>query len=229
VAPVPPEVQPTPPDGSSHYFDTAPSTASRPGRVPLVLPDVDMELSTDRGVFSPGRVDLGTRVLLTEMTGVRLPDGGDLVDVGAGYGPIACTLALRHPDRSVWAVEINERARQLCSTNARDLGVGDRVHTVAPEEVPDDLLFAAVVSNPPIRVGKAALHDLLDHWLSRLAGDGEAWLVVQRNLGADSLARWLAEGGRVVEPVKSRKGYRVMAVRAGEPGPPSGAGGPAAG
>lgn len=224
-----------PPDRDhSQYFDTDPDVPSRPSSVTLEVHEGTFELSTDRGVFSPGRIDLGTRVLLDQLPafedaapgrsdhagigGSRGAEGlppGDLVDLGAGYGPIACTLALRSPERVVWAVEVNQRSRELCAANAAAMGVADRVRVVGPDEVPDELMAAAVVSNPPIRIGKVALHGLLERWLARLTDGGEAWLVVQKHLGADSLARWLGDQGWSVQRRSSRKGYRVLRVAAG--------------
>ena len=81
-----------------------------------------------------------------------------------------------------------------------------------PDEVPDELRFAAIYSNPPVRVGKAALHELLERWLGRLDAGGLAYLVVQRNLGADSLATWLSENGYPVRRLKAKKGYRILEV-----------------
>ena len=79
--------------------------------------------------------------------------------------------------------------------------------------MPDDVRFAAIWSNPPIRVGKEALHELLLRWLPRLADGGEAQLVVGKNLGADSLQRWLADALPVtVERTASAKGFRVLRV-----------------
>src|SRR5690606_3847538 len=94
----------------------------------------------------------------------------------------------------------------------------DNIRAVRPEDVPEDLRFATAWSNPPIRIGKAALHDLLGDWLGRLTPDGHAVLVVQRNLGADSLHRWLAARGWLVTRLGSRSGYRLLEVRPPERG-----------
>lgn len=175
-----------------------------------------IHLKTDAGVFSGDRVDPGTRALLVE--GPPLPSDRPavLADVGCGYGPIAVALAKRAgPDSTVWAVDVNERARHLCQANAEANDVADQVRVVAPEEVPDDLVVDQMWSNPPIRVGKAALHDLLATWLGRLRpGSGTAALVVQKHLGADSLARWLIGEGWATERLASRAGYRILSVRA---------------
>ncbi|MCP5028844.1 MAG: methyltransferase [Actinomycetia bacterium] len=205
-----PEPDAAPGGPTPHYFDAEPAVGSDPSLVQLTLPDFSVELITDRGVFSRDRVDAGTRYLLME--GPEVPPAGHLLDLGCGYGPIAVTLARRAPGATVWAVDVNERARALCATNAERLGL-DNVRVVAPDDVPDNVSFAAIWSNPPIRVGKAALHGLLTRWLSRLTLQGQAHLIVQRHLGADSLARWLTEQGWATERRASRKGYRLLGVR----------------
>jgi 16S rRNA (guanine1207-N2)-methyltransferase len=203
-----------PPHGrprTAHYFDARPAVPSRPGSVRLALPDVDLELATDRGVFSAARVDAGTELLLRDHTRPD-PAATTLADVGCGYGPIALTLAVRAPAATVWAIDVNERALDLCRANAATHGVADRVHAVTPDEVPDDVVFDGLWSNPPIRAGKAQLHELLQRWLARLAPAGEARLVVQKHLGADSLATWLRAEGWTVDRLASRAGYRVLRV-----------------
>ncbi|WP_366917684.1 methyltransferase [uncultured Pseudokineococcus sp.] len=173
----------------------------------------DVEVETAPGVFSAGRLDLGTRVLLREAP--TPPDGGDLLDLGCGWGPLALAMAAEAPGAIVWAVDVSERALDLVRRNADRLGLPG-VRAVLPSEVPDDVVLAGLWSNPPIRVGKDALHALLLRWLPRLAPGADAHLVVQRNLGADSLKAWL--GGALPAPLEttragSAKGYRVLRVR----------------
>ena len=199
-----------PPASSSHYFDADPSSDSEVSSVELVLPDLTLTLKTDRGVFARDRVDTGTKLLLLDGPPPN-PDDRVLVDVGAGYGPIACALAVRNPQAVVWAVEVNARARDLCAANARTAGLSN-VRVVGPADVPGDLIADRIWSNPPIRVGKPALHELLTTWLGRLKATGSAHLVVQRHLGADSLHRWLTEAGWVVDRRESRKGFRLLDV-----------------
>jgi 16S rRNA (guanine1207-N2)-methyltransferase len=196
-----------------HYFAEQPGAQSRPGTVDLVLPDLHLRLATDRGMFSPDRVDLGTRVLLDS---VPPPPGGDLLDLGCGYGPIALTMAARSPQAIVWAVDVNERALRCGQDNAHAAGL-DNVRFCSSEEVPAGIRFAAIWSNPPIRIGKPALHELLTTWLSRLSPGGRAHLVVQKHLGSDSLQRWLESQGWPAERLTSRAGYRVLAVDARPP------------
>ena len=191
-----------------HYFDQDPAVASDRRTVPLVLPDLSVTLTTDRGVFARDAVDPGTKLLLLE--GPPPPAEGDLLDLGCGYGPIAVALARRAPAARVWAVDVNRRALELCATNAEAAGV--EVRAATPDEVPTDVRFAGIWSNPPVRIGKGALHALLVTWLERLAPDGRAALVVHRHLGADSLARWLAEQGWPATRIGSRMGYRLLEV-----------------
>jgi 16S rRNA (guanine1207-N2)-methyltransferase len=195
---------------SSQYFAEQPDAPHRPGTVHVVLPDLHLELATDSGVFSPGRLDPGTRLLLD--TAPPPPAGGDLLDLGCGYGPLALTLGVRAPGARVWAVDVNRRAVDLCNGNAAAAGLAN-VRCVEPDDASLPGSFGLIWSNPPIRIGKQALHELLSSWLARLASGAAAYLVVQRNLGSDSLQRWLAETGWDSRRIAARTGYRVLEVR----------------
>ena len=170
-----------------------------------------LDLVTDRGVFAVEGVDAGTKLLLLEAPPPPDAEGTAVLDLGCGYGAIAVTVARRAPAATVWAVDVNERARELTAENASAAGAAN-VRVGAPDDVPDEVGFDAVYSNPPIRIGKAALHALLERWLDRLRPGGTAWLVVHKHLGSDSLARWLTERGHPVERLTSRMGYRILAV-----------------
>ena len=193
----------------THYFDSEPTTASQPAEVVWSLPDGPLTIVTDRGVFGHGRVDTGTKLLL--LSTPPPPPMGDLLDLGCGAGPIALTMARRAPRATVWAVDVNRRARELTARNAAANGI-DNVRVVAPDEIPADLQFAAIWSNPPIRIGKEALHDQLHTWLARLARGAAAHLVVQKHLGADSLQRWLVDQGFPTDRVATGAGFRVLRV-----------------
>ena len=199
---------------TGHYFDPIPDAASRPSLVDLHLPDLSLRLTTDTGVFAAGAVDVGTRILLAEGAVMR-PDAENIVDLGCGYGPIALTLARRAPDATVWAVDVNQRARELCAENAARSAITN-VTVIAPEDFPDGLVIDELWSNPPIRIGKDALHELLALWLDRLAPEGRAQLVVQKHLGADSLAAWLQSQGWTTVRTAARRSFRVLEVSARE-------------
>ncbi|HVN13766.1 MAG TPA: methyltransferase [Kineosporiaceae bacterium] len=206
--------QPDADGAGAHYFSERPAGAPERRLLRVRLAGRDVEVVTAPGVFSGDRLDLGTRVLLREAP--PPPSSGDLLDLGCGWGPLALTLGLLSPRARVWAVDVNERALELARENARRIGTAG-VRAVRPEEVPDDVRFTAIWSNPPVRVGKETLHALLLRWLPLLRPGAQAHLVVQRHLGADSLQAWLADrldGAVAVERAGSAKGYRVLRVTA---------------
>ncbi|TXK19836.1 class I SAM-dependent methyltransferase [Homoserinibacter sp. GY 40078] len=196
-----------------HYFSSTPAGEPVLRTISVRLAGRDLELTTANGIFSPERVDTGTQVLLGSTPAP--PPGGDLLDIGCGWGPIALTLALESPRATVWAIDVNERALDMVRRNAASLGL-DNINACHPEDVPADTRFRTIWSNPPIRVGKNELHAMLEHWLPRLDLASDAWLVVQRNLGSDSLHRWL-QGALpddfTVTRATTGKGYRVLRVR----------------
>jgi 16S rRNA (guanine1207-N2)-methyltransferase len=194
---------------SQHYFIERPAVARRRGSVHVVLPDVHLELETDSGVFSPQRLDPGTRVLLE--TAPRPPAAGNLLDLGCGYGPLALVLAARSPGARVWGIDVNRRALELAAGNAERARLPN-VRFGVPDDPAVPGAFGLIWSNPPIRIGKPALHELLATWLARLEPGGETYLVVQRHLGSDSLQRWLGESGWLAERFAARGGYRVLRV-----------------
>lgn len=198
---------------SEHYFSSTPGSELKLRTIHATLAGQNYELVTSNGIFSPERIDTGTQVLLGSVP--TPPPGGNLLDLGCGWGPIALTLALESPHATVWAVDVNERALDLVRANAQKLSIVN-VNAVLPEDVPADVSFTTIWSNPPIRVGKNELHGLLEKWLPRLDAGSDGWLVVQRNLGSDSLHRWLqatfAEEFTVTR-VATNKGYRVLRAR----------------
>lgn len=195
-----------------HYFSAQPASDFRQKMIRVVLAGREFEVATSGGVFSPDRIDAGTSVLLDAVP--TPPPGGDLLDLGCGWGPIALSLALDSPRATIWAVDVNERSLELTRRNAASLGLSN-VNAVLPEDVPSEIEFATIWSNPPIRVGKTELHGMLSTWLPRLAPSADAWLVVQKNLGADSLQRWLdAEfAGHAIIRAETARGYRVLRAR----------------
>ena len=196
-----------------HYFSASPGGDLVLRRISVHLAGRDLELTTSNGIFSPERVDVGTQVLLGNVP--TPPPGGHLLDLGCGWGPIALTLAMESPHSTVWAVDVNQRALDLVRRNAEALGLAN-VNAVTPDDVPSEVAFMTIWSNPPIRVGKNELHGMLLHWLPRLEPEADAWLVVQRNLGSDSLHRWLQaelpEDFAVTRAATS-KGFRVLRAR----------------
>jgi 16S rRNA G1207 methylase RsmC len=199
--------------GSDHYFTASPSSPDNLRRIRVSLAGRDVEVQTAGGVFSPDRLDAGTAVLLANTP--PPPPGGNFLDLGCGWGPITLSLALEAPRATVWAVDVNDRALDLVRRNAETLHLKN-VNAVRPEDVPDDVVFRTIRSNPPIRVGKNELHGMLERWIPRLEERSDGWFVVQRNLGSDSLQRWLAATfprGYSVQRAATGRGYRVLKVR----------------
>ena len=198
---------------SEHYFSSSPGSELKTRTIHARIAGSDYELITANGVFSPERIDTGTQVLLSSVP--TPPPGGNLLDLGCGWGPVALTLALESPHATVWAVDVNERALDLVRANAEKMSIVN-INAVTPDNVPDSITFMTIWSNPPIRVGKNELHGLLEKWLPRLEAGSDAWLVVQRNLGSDSLHRWL----QATFPdefsfvrAATNKGYRVLRAK----------------
>lgn len=193
------------------YFGSEPKVASRPTWTDVNTGDVQLRLTSDRGVFAYGKLDAGTRLLLLEAPPLDDSDK-TVLDLGCGWGPIACVVALRAPHAQVTAVDVNKRALQLCSKNAKAAGANN-VTVAHPNVVDTSLRFCRIFSNPPIRIGKIALREMLTMWLDRLEVNGRAHLVVHRHLGSDSLGRWLTERGHEVTRLLSRLGYRILEVK----------------
>lgn len=198
---------------SEHYFSETPGSDYKLKEIQVVIDGASVTVQTAGGIFSPDHIDQGTAVLLNHLD--EAPPGGNVLDIGCGWGPIALSLAKRSPKALIWAVDVNERSLALTRANAQRLGI-ENIRVCKPEEVPTDLTFDGIWSNPPIRVGKDMLHGLMLHWLPRLNLDADAYLVVQKNLGADSLHRWLeAELPSNFSTIRvdSAKSFRVLRVR----------------
>jgi 16S rRNA G1207 methylase RsmC len=198
---------------SEHYFSETPGSEFKPKEIKVELDGRAVVVKTSGGIFSPDRLDPGTTVLLDHLD--QAPPGGNILDIGCGWGPITLALAARSPRATIWAIDVNERSMQLTRENAAALGL-ENVKVCRPEEVPANLKFEGIWSNPPIRVGKDELHSILRTWLPRLTVGWESYLVVQKNLGAESLHRWLeAELPDSFSTIRvdTAKSYRILRVK----------------
>ena len=176
-----------------HYFDADPAVPSRPGAVELSLPDFHARLAVDRGVFSGGPAS--TRAP-SSCSGRRRPRPPRATcwtwAAGTARSPARWPSGL--PRR--WCGRWTSTTGPSTSPPATPPpSVWPSVRAVRPDGVPASVRFAGLWSNPPIRIGKVALHQLLGDWLPRLEPDGRAWMVVHRHLGGDSLAAWLGTRG----------------------------------
>lgn len=204
---------------SEHYFSAEPRSAARAVEFTATVWGHDLRMSSMTGLFSHACVDPGTRVLVGHERPWRT--SRTVLDLGCGTGVLATALGLELPAANVWAVDVNQRARDVTAANARAHGLAHRLHVLDPDGVSDGVLFDEIWSNPPIRIGKDAVHELLLRWLAHLRPGGRAMLVIGRNLGADSYQRWLGEQGWSCVRRASAKGFRVLQVMAVDRGRPS--------
>ena len=197
---------------NDHYFTTDPSSERRTSTRTVTLLGHQVAVTTASGTFSPQGLDTGTAVLLKYAP--PPPPSGVFLDIGCGWGPLTLALGLAAPEARVWGIDVNERARSTAVENAENLGLTN-LTIAGPDEVPDNLTFDLIWSNPPIRVGKEALHQILATWLNRLTPTGEAYLVVAKKLGSDSLMHWINSDAlprHLATRSETSKGYRVIRV-----------------
>lgn len=194
---------------AEHYFSEQPTGEFKPKKIFTSIAGQRVELFTAGGTFSPDHMDTGTAILLDHSD--EAAPTGNLLDLGCGWGAIALTLAKKFPDAKVWAVDVNERSLELTRMNAQKLGLSN-VIAALPDQVPAEIEFTGIWSNPPIRIGKDALHELLVKWLPRLQAECEAYLVVSKDLGADSLLKWMQSefSDLTSERIDTAKGFRIL-------------------
>ncbi len=194
--------------GSDHYFTAQPHARSQPRQFTVSVREVELILTSDRGIFSHGRLDDGTLRLLKKM---ELPETGDFLDLGCGYGVIGLVAAKLRPGARVTMVDINERATKLAADNARANGISNvEVLTGDAPQVLEERQFDVVLCNPPIRVGKQKLYELIADAAERLRPDGVLWMVIHTRQGAKSHLREVAPMFSECETVSRKWGYRVF-------------------
>lgn len=200
-----------------HYFVREPAVPSQPRVVQATVAGLSLTLTTDRGVFSHGKLDRGTRLLAEH---VELGEGARVLDLGCGYGVLGIVAALRFPTCRVTLVDVNSRACHVARLNAEANGAG-RVEVVEgdPREVLEGRCFDAILTNPPCRAGRDRVLDLLCWSASALTPGGELWCVIQTNKGARRYARDLGAWFGSVDTVTITGGYRVL--RAARPRSPT--------
>ena len=197
---------------ADHYFSKDPASSFEEKDITVELAGERVSVTTAGGIFSPNQLDPGTKVLLEKIS--LAPTSGTILDIGCGWGPISLALARKSPDAKVIALDVNQRALELTRKNARALGLSS-ISTATPDEVPEGE-FSGIWSNPPIRVGKNELHEMLLRWIPRLAKGASAYLVVQKNLGSDSLQKWLNSNlpkTFEVSRLDSVRSYRILEIK----------------
>ncbi|MCA1032753.1 class I SAM-dependent methyltransferase [Bacillus timonensis] len=192
-----------------HYYTKNPSVNSNPKVWQYELKGHRYTFTSDTGVFSKKEVDFGSKLLID--TFVLPSSSGDVLDVGCGYGPIGLTTAKENPEVHVDMVDINERAVNLATENAKLNGVSNvSIYSSDLFENVTKTGFAAILSNPPIRAGKKVVHHIFEESFNRLIIGGELWIVIQKKQGAPSAIEKLSEIYGEVEVVEKKKGYFII-------------------
>lgn len=192
-----------------HYFSSDPAAPKKIVSLSIDVGGTQVRLDAASGTFSSGRLDSGTAVLLKESE--HFPKDGNVLDIGCGWGPIGISIAMLSPSTRVFGIDINQRSVEQSNLNSKLNNLTNFTAT-KPEALDPDIKFSAIWSNPPIRVGKQVLHELMKTYIPRLEPGGKAVLVVSKNLGADSFQRWLQTQfpEASVTRLSTDKGYRVI-------------------
>ncbi|MEN6643575.1 MAG: methyltransferase [Armatimonadia bacterium] len=199
---------PTPNAPTEHYFTEKPKAPSAPRQVTMQVRGLTLTLWTDRGVFSHGELDRGTKLLAQTM---ELPPGAEVLDWGAGYGILGFVAALTCPTCRVTLVEVNERAAALAERNRAGLGLANvEVITGAAPEALGERQFDVIISNPPFAAGRTAVEGLIDDAGRRLRPGGEIWLVIPTNKGAKTFQRFMAQKFAETDTRTITGGYRIL-------------------
>ena len=193
-----------------HYFSQRPTSASEPTAFTVTLLGRALTFKTDAGVFSRARIDPGTRLLIES---APLPPAGRILDLGAGYGPIGIAVAKARPDLAVHLAEVNERAAELARENAALNGVRNVTVHVGDgfSALPQGVRFAAILTNPPYRAGKAVVYAWVDQSPEWLEPGGHLICVGQTKQGVKSLAAHMKAVFGNVRELEKGGGYRVVA------------------
>lgn len=193
---------------SNHYYSKKPEVASSKQLHEWNLRGFTLKLNTDAGVFSKAGVDYGSQVLINAM---EFAENATVLDVGCGYGPIGITAAKLAPKGHVTMIDINERAVELSKENAKLNGVSNV--TILQSDLYEAVKnnsYDCIVSNPPIRAGKAVVHAVFEEGYELLNNGGTMWIVIQKKQGAPSAKDKLEQLFASVEEVTKDKGYRIF-------------------
>ncbi|ASA24385.1 class I SAM-dependent methyltransferase [Paenibacillus donghaensis] len=193
---------------SQHYYSQQPEARHDRRTIHTVLRGRKFQFTSDAGVFSKGDIDYGSRALIETM---EIPEGAAVLDVGCGYGPIGLSAAHLAPKGHVTMLDINSRAVELARENAQQNGI--RNVTVMESDVLGALkeqTFDVILTNPPIRAGKAVVHQIFEEAYQHLNEGGSLWIVIQKKQGAPSAVAKLESLFPVVEEKGKDKGYRII-------------------
>jgi len=190
----------------SHYFENDKNLKSDEQLIKVSVNNTDLTFLTDSGVFSKKGLDFGTRSLLESIPDVK----GNILDLGCGYGAIGIYIA-KTTNSKVDMIDINERSVKLAKRNSILNNVDVNIMSNDGFDNIDER-YDFIISNPPIRIGKEKLYQLLNDALKHLKKDGELWIVINKNQGVKSL---INDFGKeyTVEVVKKNKGFYIIKLK----------------
>ncbi len=196
---------------SDHYYTANPVSAHDERRVALTALGNELVFTTDAGVFSRDGLDKGTEALLNALP---VPMEGRVLDLGCGWGPVGVALGKKYPALEIVMTDINQRAAELARRNLAANGVqaqvvqGDGFAAVEGS-------FDAILTNPPIRAGKAVIYALFREARARLNPGGALYIVIRKQQGAPSALKFLREVYDEAEVIDRSGGFHVIRARDG--------------
>lgn len=196
----------------SHYYDANPEVESDETVFTYSYDNHNLKLTTDTGVFSKGKIDFGSDLLVTTFLKAHPPGPTkNIIDVGCGYGPIGLMVAKVAPHHQVTMVDVNQRALALAKRNKQKNHI-ENVEIVESDGLTqvEDATFDFVLTNPPIRAGKTVVHQILTDASSKLKQEGALYVVIQKKQGMPSAKKKMQEVFENVEVVEKSKGYYIL-------------------
>ncbi|MGE5674618.1 MAG: class I SAM-dependent methyltransferase [Mycobacterium leprae] len=198
---------------TEHYYTARPEAEHAEEQFTATLRGMEITFTTDRAVFSRERVDFGSTLLIETM---QIDPTDTVLDLGCGYGPVGIVAGRLAANGKVYMVDVNERACDLARRNLAANGVtnaevrsGDGLAPVR------GIVFDKIITNPPIRAGKAVIYQMIHDAHDALKHGGSIWVVIQTKQGAPSMKRHLEEVFGNVADVDRKAGYHILkAVRA---------------
>ena len=192
----------------SHYFQDDPNLASNIKKISFEVNGITMNLLTDNGVFSKGRVDEGSLAFLKVILPLDL--GKNILDLGCGYGTIGLTLAIAKKEARVTLADVNTRALALCKRNADAYDLGQRV-TILQSDIYEKIEgpYDSIVVNPPIRAGKKVTYAMYEGAKQYLIDGGSLFIVIRKAQGAESAAKYIESLYGNIKLLDRHKGYHI--------------------
>ena len=190
----------------AHYFTNEENLKSEIEKVIAEINGIPFYFYTDNGVFSKGELDFGTELLLKNF---KYDDSNNktLLDIGCGCGPIG--IYASHLGFTVDMSDVNKRAIHLSKMSLKEQGLNANVfESDAYKNITNK--YDYIVSNPPIRVGKEKLYEIVMNAKEHLKDGGSLWIVVRKQQGAESMVRDMKNAYKIVEVVAKKKGFFII-------------------